>query len=120
MISCFETQHVKVLVSGSVIGNNKENLLEVGLAAEALGIVLNDRQIGYRRKTQGAQTSKVGVVKETVEISGRKVSYRKSTEVGQKIEVKTEPNEENVEPNDESIDVGKARYLITNEGPKAY
>ena len=92
MFSCFETQHVKVLVSGSVIGNNKENLLEVGLAAEALGIVLNDRQIGYRRKTQGAQMSKVGVVKETVEISGRKVSYRKSTEVGQKIEVKTEPN----------------------------
>jgi len=69
------TMMLKVLVSGSVIGNNKENLLEVGHAAEALGITLNDRQIGYRRKTQGGQTGQqMGVVKETVEISGRKAS----------------------------------------------
>jgi len=94
------TMMLKVLVSGSVIGNNKENLLEVGHAAEALGIILNDRQIGYRRKTQGGQTSQqIGDVKETVQISGRKVSYRKSTDAATVPEVKTEPSEETEELN---------------------
>jgi len=94
------TMMLKVLVSGSVIGNNKENLLEVGHAAEALGIMLNDRQIGYRKKTQGGQQGQqTEVVKETVEISGRKVSYRKSTDVAPVPEVKTEPSEENEEIN---------------------
>jgi len=72
--------------------------LEVGHAAEALGIILNDRQIGYRRKTQGGQTShQIGDVKETVQISGRKVSYRKSTDAATVPEVKTEPSEETEE-----------------------
>jgi len=94
------TMMLKVLVSGSVIGNNKENLLEVGHAAEALGITLNDRQIGYRRKTQGGQTGQqMGVVKETVEISGRKASKRKSTDAAPIPEIKTELNEESEEIN---------------------
>jgi len=105
------TMMLKVLVSGSVIGNNKENLLEVGQAAEALGIVLNDRQIGYRRKTQGGQTGQqTGLVKETVEISGRKVSYRKSTDVAPVPEVKTEPNEDN-----EKIDVSGTNAKVAKK-----
>jgi len=94
------TMMLKVLVSGSVIGNNKENLLEVGQAAESLGIVLNDRQIGYRRK----KSSQVDAVKETVEINGRKVSYRKSAEVGVAPEIKSEPAEESIENMDASED----------------
>merc|ERR1719233_667427 len=102
---------LKVLVSGSVIGNNKENLLEVGQAAEALGIVLNDRQIGYRRKTQGGQTGQqTGLVKETVEISGRKVSYRKSTDVAPVPEVKIEPNEDN-----ENMDVSGTNAKVAKK-----
>jgi len=78
------TMMLKVLVSGSVIGNNKEDLLQIGQAAEALGIVLKDRQIGYRRKniSQGAQ-------KET---SGRKNSHIKSLDSLPVL--KTEPTEE--------------------------
>jgi len=87
------TMLLKVLVSGSVIGNNKDNLLEVGQAAESLGIVLNDRQIGYRRKNTSSQVS---AVKETVEINGRKVSYRKSAEVVEAPEIKSEPTEESM------------------------
>ena len=75
---------MQVLVSGSVIGHNKEDLLQIGQAAEALGIVLKDRQIGYRRKniSQGAQ-------KET---SGRKNSPVKSFDSLPVL--KTEPTEE--------------------------
>jgi len=71
------TMMLKVLVSGSVIGRNKDDLLEVGQAAEALGIVLNDRQIGYRKSNATKGVVGKGVMKESVEISGRKVSYRK-------------------------------------------
>ena len=99
------TISMQVLVSGSVIATNKDDLLEVGQAAEALGIVLNDRQIGYKKtiKTPMAGTGVVketgivlndrqigyektnktpmagkGVVEETVQIFGKKGSYRKS------------------------------------------
>merc|ERR1719508_586707 len=41
---------MKVLVSGSVIASSKADLLEVGQAAETLGIVLKEKQIGYRKK----------------------------------------------------------------------
>jgi len=114
------TMMLKVLVSGSVIGNNKENLLEVGHAAEALGIVLNDRQIGYRRKTQGGQTGQqTGVVKETVEISGRKVSYRKSTDVAPVPEVKTEPiNEDNEEVSESGTNEKVDKKVISKSKKK--
>merc|ERR1712142_431170 len=104
------TMMLKVLVSGSVIGNNKENLLEVGQAAEAMGIVLNDRQIGYRRKSQGGS---LGVMKETVEISGRKVSYSKSSEQDIASVVKTEPKEqsEGAESADVSVQADKKEKL---------
>ena len=82
---------MQVLVSGSVIATNKDDLLEVGQAAEALGIVLNDRQIGYKKTNKIAMAGK-GVVKETVQISGKKVSYRKSVHSSK--EIKTEPLEE--------------------------
>jgi len=87
------TMMLKVLVSGSVIGRNKDDLLEVGQAAEALGIVLNDRQIGYRKSNATKGVVGKGDMKESVEISGRKVSYRKSVESS--AEIKTEPIEEN-------------------------
>ena len=74
-----------------MIGRNKDDLLEVGQAAESLGIVLNDRQIGYK-KSNATKVMGNGVVKETVEISGRKVSYRKSVEA---TEIKSEPLEDN-------------------------
>ena len=84
---------LQVLVSGSVIANNKDDLLEVGQAAEALGIVLNDRQIGYKKTNKTPMAGK-GVVKETVQISGKKVSYKKSVNSS---EIKTEPMEESTE-----------------------
>lgn len=64
---------MQVLVSGSVIANYKNDLMEVGQAAEALGILLNDRQIGYKKTNKMSMTGKE-VVKETVQISGKKVS----------------------------------------------
>jgi len=70
--SCSLTMMLKVLVSGSVIGNNKEDLLQIGHAAEALGIVLNDRQIGYRRKNN-TQVEGKG-------ISGGKISQINSSD----------------------------------------
>jgi len=70
--SCSLTMMLKVLVSGSVIGNNKEDLLQIGHAAEALGIVLNDRQIGYRRKN-GSQVAGKGML-------GGKMSQSKSSD----------------------------------------
>ena len=76
-----------------MIGRNKDDLLEVGQAAEVMGIVLNDRQIGYRKSNATKGVVGMGVMKETVEISGRKVSYRKSVESSN--EIKTEPIEEN-------------------------
>ena len=57
-----------------------------------------------------------------MEISGRKVSYRKSTKVEQKIEVKTEPNEESVEPNDVSVEINTpsiASKIDQNENSKS-
>ena len=71
------TISMQVLVSGSVIATNKDDLLEVGQAAEALGIVLNDRQIGYKKTIKTPMAGK-GVVEETVQIFGKKGSYRKS------------------------------------------
>merc|ERR1719318_1469371 len=82
---------LKVLVSGSVIANNKDDLLEVGQAAEVLGIVLDNRQIGYK-KTNKMQVAGKGMVKENVQISGKKVYYRKSVDSAS--EIKTEPLEE--------------------------
>jgi len=46
---------IKVLATGSVLSNSREDLLEVGQAAEALGIVMNERQIGVRKNKAGEQ-----------------------------------------------------------------
>jgi len=70
--SCSLTMMLKVLVSGSVIGNNKEDLLQIGHAAEALGIVLNDRQIGYRRRNNTQVEGK--------RISGGTISHLKPSD----------------------------------------
>jgi len=44
------TMLLKVLVCGSVIAKTKKDLVEVGQAADSLGIMLNNTQIGYRKK----------------------------------------------------------------------
>jgi len=78
-VSCASlTMLLKVLVSGSVLSNSKDELLEIGQAAEILGIELNNRQIGYRKKNV-PQNSNKSIFKETVSINGRKVSYRKTS-----------------------------------------
>eukprot|EP00092_Neocalanus_flemingeri_P010726 GFUD01011554.1.p1 GENE.GFUD01011554.1~~GFUD01011554.1.p1 ORF type:complete len:326 (+),score=87.01 GFUD01011554.1:56-1033(+) len=100
------TMVLKVLVSGSVIASSKADLLEVGQAAEILGIVLKDRQIGYRKKNTSEGGGKP-VVREEVAISGRRVSYRKKT-IDASSEIKTEPKEEGTDEenvdNSESLD----------------
>ena len=78
-VSCASlTMLLKVLVSGSVLSNSKDELLEIGQAAEILGIELNNRQIGYRKKNVPQNVNK-SMFKETVSINGRKVSYRKTS-----------------------------------------
>ena len=97
----------QVLVSGSVIATGKADLLEVGQAAEALGIVLKDRQIGYRKKNSGDVT-KTKLIREQVAISGDKVSFRKETFESTQ-EIKSEPlvmEEENEGDNLESSKPG--------------
>jgi len=83
------TMMLKVLVSGSVIGNNKEDLLEIGRAAETLGIMMNDRQIGYRRKS--ASVSQILVKGNDTETSERKHPYIMSFDSVS--DVKTEPSD---------------------------
>jgi len=98
------TMMLKVLVSGSVIATNKADLLEVGQAAEALGIVLNDRQIGYRKKTTANVPKKI-MIKEAVAISGEKVSFSKET-IESNLEIKSEPMEAD-NGDDENVDKSK-------------
>jgi len=83
------TMMLKVLVSGSVIGNNKDDLLDIGRVADTLGIVMNDRQIGYRKRS--ASASQLLVKGIDTETSGRKHQYIKSFDSVSG--VKTEPSE---------------------------
>merc|ERR1719186_261630 len=55
---------MKVLVSGSVIASSKADLLEVGQAAETLGIVLKEKQIGYRKKNVNEGVGRVESVED--------------------------------------------------------
>ena len=61
---------IQVLTTGSVLSNSKLELLEVGKAAEALGIVLNEKQIGFRKNKSGEQEVDR---RNTSKRSGRKV-----------------------------------------------
>merc|ERR1719186_2583000 len=66
---------MKVLVSGSVIASSKADLLEVGQAAEALGIVLKEKQIGQRKKNVGDGAGRAE------NVAGRKASVDSSSEI---------------------------------------
>jgi len=73
------TLMLKVLVSGSVLSNNKENLLEVGLAADSLGIEMNNRQIGYRKSDNSKSTTQNRSFKQvTTNFTSRKIALPKS------------------------------------------
>jgi len=78
-----------VLVSGSVISNNKADLLEVGQAAEVLGIVLKERQIGYRKKNISEGAGRTVARKASTTSEGNVADRRKS--VDSSSEIKTEP-----------------------------
>jgi len=45
---------LKVLTTGSVISSQKMDLMDVGLAAEVLGVVLKNKQIGFEVKNLGS------------------------------------------------------------------
>ena len=76
---------------GSVIANNKADLLEVGQAAEVLGIVLKERQIGYRKKNvsegAGRAVSREGATTNEGNVGDRRESVDSSSEI------KTEPED---------------------------
>jgi len=101
------TMMLKVLVSGSVIANNKADLLEVGQAAEVLGIVLKERQIGYRKKNVSEGAGRA-VAREAVPSFGGNVADRRES-VDSSSEIKTEPedhvigNRDSSEPPDGTV-----------------
>jgi len=85
------TMMLKVLVCGSVIANNKADLLEVGQAAEVLGIVLNERQIGYRKKNVSEGAGRAVAREEVTTSEGNLTGRRES--VDSSSEIKTEPKD---------------------------
>ena len=94
-------------MSGSVIANNKADLLEVGQAAEVLGIVLKERQIGYRKKNVSEGAGRA-VAREAVPSFGGNVADRRES-VDSSSEIKTEPedhvigNRDSSEPPDGTV-----------------